>query len=73
MKGKFAIVLAFIGVFNLGTYASSQFKFHTPIEWYKWTVTSIFTLGAMAYARSKVNEGPSIKWDVFINKKPKQT
>jgi hypothetical protein len=33
-----------IGMFTLGLYASSQFKFKIPIDSYKWTLTIFFTL-----------------------------
>jgi hypothetical protein len=33
--------LSYTGMFTLGLYASSQFKFNTPIEPHRWAITSL--------------------------------
>lgn len=37
-------VFSYVGVFTLGIYATSQFKFDTPIDTSKWLITSFATI-----------------------------
>ena len=40
MKNTLFIIGSYIWAFMLGGYAVSQFKFDTPIESYRWVITS---------------------------------
>ena len=42
MKKLFNAILSYISMFMIGAYATSQFKFDTPIEDYRWMITSFF-------------------------------
>jgi hypothetical protein len=42
MKKILSAILSYLGMFMLGAYAASQFKFNTPIEDYRWVITSFF-------------------------------
>ena len=39
MKQNIFKALSYAAAFTLGLYASSQFKFSQPIEWYRWVIT----------------------------------
>ena len=41
MDRKFFRALSYISAFTLGLYASSHFKFNTPIEPHRWAITSL--------------------------------
>jgi hypothetical protein len=43
MKKIYSAICSYIGVFTLGLYASSDFKFNSPIESYRWGITLFFT------------------------------
>jgi hypothetical protein len=42
MNKNLALFLSYVAAFTIGLYTSSQFKFNTPIEPYKWFITSFF-------------------------------
>jgi len=42
MKKYFFLFLFFISSFMLGAYTTSQFKFDTPVESYRWALTSFW-------------------------------
>jgi hypothetical protein len=39
---KFMIILSYLQAFMLGAYFVSEFKFNTPVEGYRWLLTSFF-------------------------------
>lgn len=39
---RFLIFLSYLQAFMLGAYFVSEFKFNTPIEGYRWMLTSFF-------------------------------
>ena len=44
MKKIYSAILSYLSMFLLGGYFTSQFKFDTPIEDYRWIITSFFFL-----------------------------
>ena len=44
MKKIYSAILSYLSMFLLGGYFTSQFKFDTPIEDYRWIMTSFFFL-----------------------------
>jgi hypothetical protein len=44
MKKTLNAVLSYLSMFMIGAYATSQFKFDTPIEGYRWMMTGFFFL-----------------------------
>jgi hypothetical protein len=44
MKKTLTAVLSYLSMFMIGAYATSQFKFDTPIEGYRWMMTGFFFL-----------------------------
>ena len=43
MKKIYSTICSYIGVFTLGLYVSSHYKFNAPIESYRWGITLFFT------------------------------
>jgi hypothetical protein len=48
-KNYGSLVLAMLGCFNIGLYASSTFRYNEPIEMHRWIMTSIFGLAFLVY------------------------
>jgi hypothetical protein len=44
MKKIYSAILSYLPMFLLGGYFTSQFKFDTPIEGYRWGMTSLIFL-----------------------------
>jgi len=44
MKKTLTAVLSYLSMFMIGAYFTSQFKFDTPIEGYRWMMTGFFFL-----------------------------
>jgi hypothetical protein len=55
MKKTLSAVLSYLSMFMIGAYAASQFKFNTPIEDYRWVITSFF-FGFFAVLTFNTNE-----------------
>ena len=57
MKKIYYAIFSYIGVFTLGLYASSHYHFNSPIESYRWGITSFFTtMFIILTLRNKNNE-----------------
>lgn len=57
MKKIYCVIFSYIGVFTLGLYASSHYKFNAPIESYRWGITLFFTtMFIILTLRDKNNE-----------------
>lgn len=57
MNKNLTLLLSYIAAFTIGLYTSSQFKFNTPIEPYKWFITSFFwgMFSTISFIKNKRN------------------
>jgi len=44
MKKNLIKITTHLQAFMLGTYFISEFRFNTPVEWYKWLLSGFFLL-----------------------------
>ena len=49
---RFLIFLSYLQAFMLGAYFVSEFKFNTPIEGYRWMLTSFFFVMSLVGAET---------------------